>query len=380
MTISLPYCLNEYVLEQLLHEGRQGTVYSGLHSPSGRKLVFKLLPMNCTKLETPESAICYELVLLKYLQHPLIVTLYEAISLPDATLMVMEYCAGSDLFNVVSRKGRFNSQTAGRILFFLVAALEYIHSQRVYHRDLKLENILLDDKGTPKLCDFGLSIKTKQKLNSRCGSPHYCSPEVYAQKEFHGAPADVYSLGVCLFVLLTGRYPYDHRSLSRLSKLVREGNLRFPSCIPPSARELLQGMLYGEPNKRFSLSQIKSSSFYRQFCSMHRIPPPATKLTAYMIVQGPLREAIEHVGISVKSVQEELRRGNYYCSVIASTQLLLLNIGSVSMSFELSLPHDISLSRIRAPQILNPPLFKVDERKEFVSEQLPPISRKTVGV
>ncbi|KAL0208981.1 hypothetical protein P9112_011568 [Eukaryota sp. TZLM1-RC] len=376
MTLTLPYHTEKYVVHQLLHEGHEGTIYLGTHRPSGRKLVFKLLPTKYPKLETPGYAVCHELVLLKYLQHPLIVTLYEALTLSDATLMVMEYCAASDLFNLIKRKGRLNCQTAGRILFHLVAALEHMHSKRVYHRDLKLENILLDDMGNPKLSDFGLSIRSNRKLKSRCGSPHYCSPEVYARKEYHGAPADVYSLGVCLFVMLTGRYPYDHPSLSRLSKIVQYGNLTLPLCTPPSARELLQGMLQVEPDKRLTLSQIKSTTFYLQFSSMYRSPPPVTSLTPFMLMQGSVRETLEHANISVKLVQEELRRGNYYCSEVASTRLLLLKSGLISTSSEPSLSHHISMSKIRAPKIPILPMYKIEERKEELdSEQLPPIQR-----
>ncbi|GFZ15274.1 phosphoenolpyruvate carboxylase-related kinase 1 [Actinidia rufa] len=181
----------------------------------------------------------------------------------DFVHLVMELCAGGELFHQLEKHGRFFECDA-RVLFRqLMQVVTFCHDKGVVHRDLKPENILLSTKSSSspiKLADFGLAtyIKPGQNLHGTVGSPFYIAPEVLTGG--YNQAADVWSAGVILYILLSGMPPFWGKTKSRIFDAVRAADLQFPSDpwdrISYSAKELICGMLCRDPSQRFTAQQV----------------------------------------------------------------------------------------------------------------------------
>jgi serine/threonine protein kinase len=161
------------------------------------------------------------------------------------------------LFDYLVSKGKLNPHEALSYFKQIISGVDYCHKFNICHRDLKPENLLLDGNKNIKIADFGMAALEldggKAFLETSCGSPHYASPEIVAGKAYHGAASDIWSCGVVLFALLTGRLPFDHEDMAELLKRVKAGKFDMPSGIPPAARDLLSQMLVVDPARRISV-------------------------------------------------------------------------------------------------------------------------------
>ncbi|KAH9756490.1 serine/threonine-protein kinase SAPK2 [Citrus sinensis] len=147
------------------------------------------------------------------LKHPNIVRFKEVLLTPTHLAIVMEYAAGGELFERICNAGRFSEDEARFFFQQLISGVSYCHSMQICHRDLKLENTLLDGSTAPrvKICDFGYSKSSvlHSQPKSTVGTPAYIAPEVLTKKEYDGKIADVWSCGVTLYVMLVGAYPFE---------------------------------------------------------------------------------------------------------------------------------------------------------------------------
>ncbi|KAF5456142.1 hypothetical protein F2P56_025652 [Juglans regia] len=147
------------------------------------------------------------------LKHPNIVRFKEIVLTPTHLAIVMEYAAGGELFGRICNAGRFSEDEARFFFQQLISGVSYCHSMQICHRDLKLENTLLDGSTAPrvKICDFGYSKSSvfHSQPKSTVGTPAYIAPEVLSKKEYDGKIADVWSCGVTLYVMLVGAYPFE---------------------------------------------------------------------------------------------------------------------------------------------------------------------------
>eukprot|EP01119_Soliformovum_irregulare_P009138 TRINITY_DN22295_c0_g1_i1.p1 TRINITY_DN22295_c0_g1~~TRINITY_DN22295_c0_g1_i1.p1 ORF type:complete len:263 (-),score=74.56 TRINITY_DN22295_c0_g1_i1:8-796(-) len=177
----------------------------------------------------------------------------------DNTYILMNYVEGEDLITyMVDRNGEPIEEAMGRRIFLqILKAVMYIHSKGIAHRDLKLDNIMIDRMGRTKIVDFGLcKTKKTEHCTDRVGSGAYCAPEiVHYSKPYDGKVADVYSLGVILFSLLFGFYPFTEEDRQRMQH--GQVQMRFPaSRVSNSARDLISSMLQVDPSKRIACRDI----------------------------------------------------------------------------------------------------------------------------
>ncbi|PIA31024.1 hypothetical protein AQUCO_05300095v1 [Aquilegia coerulea] len=154
-----------------------------------------------------------EIINHRSLRHPNIVRFKEVLLTPTHLAIVMEYAAGGELFEKICSAGRFSEDEARFFFQQLISGVSYCHSMEICHRDLKLENTLLDGSPAPrlKICDFGYSKSgiLHSQPKSTVGTPAYIAPEVLSRKEYDGKIADVWSCGVTLYVMLVGAYPFE---------------------------------------------------------------------------------------------------------------------------------------------------------------------------
>ncbi|KAF1836021.1 Pkinase-domain-containing protein [Decorospora gaudefroyi] len=213
-----------------------------------------------------------EICIMKLLDHPNIVRLYDIWENRDELYLIMEFVEGGELFSYIHEQGGLSEIHTVHIFRQIIAALIYCHRINIHHRDLKPENILLDrDTMTVKLVDFGMAAlqPVGKKLTTPCGSPHYAAPEVIKTISYDGAKADVWSCGVILYVLLTGTPPFnysgDDRHLKHLFRDIAAAKYVMPDNISKEAQSLIKKILVADPKRRIGLDDIWDHPFLRKY-------------------------------------------------------------------------------------------------------------------
>lgn len=159
-----------------------------------------------------------EIHILKIVNHPHIIQLYEIIETQKRLYLIMENCSNGELFDYITSKNRLKESESCRLFQQLISGIEYLNELGIAHRDIKPENLLLDDFNNLKIVDFGLSstFGPGEKLSTACGSPCYAAPELIKGQQYIGAKADIWSAGVVLFTSLTGYLPFEDQNTQAL--------------------------------------------------------------------------------------------------------------------------------------------------------------------
>ncbi|XP_023926016.1 serine/threonine-protein kinase SAPK3 isoform X2 [Quercus suber] len=219
-----------------------------------------------------EENVQREIINHRSLRHPNIVRFKEVLLTPTHLAIVMEYAAGGELFERICSAGRFSEDEARFFFQQLISGVSYCHAMEICHRDLKLENTLLDGSPTPrlKICDFGYSKSAllHSQPKSTVGTPAYIAPEVLQRKEYDGKIADVWSCGVTLYVMLVGAYPFedpeDPRNFRKTIGRIMSVQYSIPDYVRVSAdcRQLLSRIFVANPAKRITLPEIKRHPWF----------------------------------------------------------------------------------------------------------------------
>ncbi|KAI2832900.1 hypothetical protein CBS147343_10120 [Aspergillus niger] len=208
-----------------------------------------------------------EVVIMKLIEHPNVINLYDVWENRGELYLVLEFVEGGELFDYVSENAPLREEEAVRIFCQIIAGLGYCHRFNICHRDLKPENILLDGQGNVKLADFGMAAlqPSHRWLDTSCGSPHYAAPEIVGGKRYLGDKADIWSCGIILYALLTGFLPFDGDDTHRTLELVRRGEFKIPPNISREAADLIIRILEKNPDHRISMSEIWRHPLIRKY-------------------------------------------------------------------------------------------------------------------
>jgi serine/threonine protein kinase len=189
------------------------------------------------KLEEPNRrrSVKREIKLMERMRNKNIIQLYEIIDNQKYVILVMEYVGGGSLHGYLKSKSqrRLEEWDASRIFRQIVEGIQYCHSKCITHRDIKLENLLLDHNNNIKIIDFGFStcIPNDKKIKIFCGTPSYMAPEIVLKTEYCGPPADIWALGVLLFTILSGQFPYRGATDEELYDKICNANYNIPSSV-----------------------------------------------------------------------------------------------------------------------------------------------------
>ncbi|KAK3303095.1 uncharacterized protein B0T15DRAFT_402499 [Chaetomium strumarium] len=250
--------VGNYTLGRLIGKGSFGKVYLATHKlTNGSKVVLK-------SANKGDSNLAREIHHHRQFVHPHIARLYEVIVTETLVWLVLEYCPGDELYNYLLKHGKLPVEKVQKTFTQLVGAVCYVHQQSCVHRDLKLENILLDKHENVKLCDFGFTREYEGKANylqTFCGTICYSAPEMLKGEKYAGEKVDVWSLGVILYALLCGELPFDDDddNVTRNKILTQEPN--YPDHIPADALSLLKALLSKRPLLRPTLPEILAHPF-----------------------------------------------------------------------------------------------------------------------
>lgn len=173
------------------------------------------------------------------------------------------------LFEQIERRGELDEKLARRYFQQLVDGIDYCHRRGVCHRDLKPENLLVDENGTLKITDFGVSsmkgsVSGSDLLYTACGTPYYCAPEIIngAEEGYSGVKIDAWSCGIILYLLLTGTLPFQNEDMTVLYEQINRCTVDYPQWMPVEARDLISKLLEKDPDKRFSLEEVKRHPWF----------------------------------------------------------------------------------------------------------------------
>lgn len=212
-----------------------------------------------------------EISVLKLLSHPNVMSLIDVFEIETHLFLVMEFVHGLELFEFLVRRGALPPNEALAFFHQIICGLEYCHRRLIVHRDLKPENLLLDRQLRLKIADFGMTSLNPpgSLLETSCGSPHYCDPMVVSGERYDGLKADIWSCGVILYAMVTGRLPFDDENLQRLLLKVQAGQFHLPSDLPDDLRDLIKKMLTVDPDERITLDGIKAHPWFNTFPPKH---------------------------------------------------------------------------------------------------------------
>jgi len=202
----------------MLGRGAFGKVNLGMHKLTRKLIAIKSINKEYLSEEKQRSKIMHEVSILLQLRHPSVVKLYETFETGRHIMLVMELCAGGDMLNFVRKRKKLDELTSKILFKQVIEGIGYIHSQKILHRDIKLDNILLDGKGNVKIADFGVSksVQPNEIMNEQSGTPAYIAPEIIRDKGYKGFKADLWSAGVVLFAMLYGTVPFKANNMKDL--------------------------------------------------------------------------------------------------------------------------------------------------------------------
>ena len=274
--------LNFYKYGRLIGQGAFGKVNLGLNVLTGRVVAIKSFnKSNLNSNSENMKKIKYETNLMKKLNHPNITKILELFEDKEYILIIMEYINGGNLFSFLKKHRKVSEKTAKLLYRQIILGIKYMHEQGIVHRDIKLENILIDLNNNIKICDFGIGrvlSSPEQPLFDQCGTPMYIAPEILLcskEKGYKGFPVDIWSSGIVLYILLSGTLPFSFKNSSSSLSESNESNLSEDNNnntelqysiinkepkeienISKEAEDLLKKILKKNPEKRITCEEI----------------------------------------------------------------------------------------------------------------------------
>ncbi|XP_052353704.1 serine/threonine-protein kinase MARK2 isoform X2 [Oncorhynchus keta] len=312
--------IGNYRLLKTIGKGNFAKVKLARHVLTGKEVAVKIIDktqLNSSSLQK----LFREVRIMKLLNHPNIVKLFEVIETEKTLYLVMEYASGGEVFDYLVAHGRMKEKEARAKFRQIVSAVQYCHQKCIVHRDLKAENLLLDSDMNIKIADFGFSNEfvMGSKLDTFCGSPPYAAPELFQGKKYDGPEVDVWSLGVILYTLVSGSLPFDGQNLKELRERVLRGKYRIPFYMSTDCENLLKKFLILNPTKRGSLEQIMKDRWMNVGHEEEELKPYIEPMPDY---KDPKRtEIMIQMGYSMEEVQDSLVNQKY--NEVMATYLLL---------------------------------------------------------
>ncbi|XP_038865535.1 MAP/microtubule affinity-regulating kinase 3-like isoform X3 [Salvelinus namaycush] len=349
--------VGNYRLLKTIGKGNFAKVKLARHILTGREVAIKIIDK--TQLN-PNSLqkLFREVRIMKLLNHPNIVKLFEVIETERTLYLVMEYASGGEVFDYLVAHGRMKEKEARAKFRQIVSAVQYCHQKHIVHRDLKAENLLLDADMNIKIADFGFSneFTLGNKLDTFCGSPPYAAPELFQGKKYDGPEVDVWSLGVILYTLVSGSLPFDGQNLKELRERVLRGKYRIPFYMSTDCENLLKRFLVLNPAKRGTFEVRDDSENQIMKDRWINVGSEEDELTAFVepeqdITDQKRIDVMVGMGFSPEDIQESLAKMKY--DEITATYLLLGRKSSELEPSESTSSSNLSLAKPRPTSELN---------------------------
>uniref|UniRef100_A0A8D3BJC1 non-specific serine/threonine protein kinase n=1 Tax=Scophthalmus maximus TaxID=52904 RepID=A0A8D3BJC1_SCOMX len=327
--------IGNYRLLKTIGKGNFAKVKLARHILTGKEVAIKIIDktqLNPTSLQK----LFREVRIMKGLNHPNIVQLFEVIETDKTLYLIMEYASGGEVFDYLVSHGRMKEVEARAKFRQIVSAVHYCHTKNIVHRDLKAENLLLD-------ADFTLG----NKLDTFCGSPPYAAPELFQGKKYDGPEVDVWSLGVILYTLVSGSLPFDGQNLKELRERVLRGKYRVPFYMSTDCEGILRRFLVLNPTKRCTLDQVMKDKWINSGYDGEDLKPHIEPVEDF---SDPARiEVMVGMGFTSEEIKDSLLNQKY--NEVTATYLLLGRKGDEGSDARTA--SSLSLARVRPSPITN---------------------------
>ncbi|KAI0561785.1 Serine/threonine protein kinase [Gracilaria domingensis] len=352
-----------YILETL-GVGAFAKVRLAIHSGTHQRYACKILDKSFIRQREQNRHVKNEIDALARLNHKNVVQLVEVINTAKRIYIIMELVSGGELFDVITKNNRLTEPQARYYFHQLVEGVHYCHRRGVFHRDLKLENILLSTDGEVKITDFGLSqllagradgmdsVNSSVLLSTQCGSPFYVAPEVVVMKEtrYSGAKADAWACGMILYVLAAGSLPFHipffeftpSGNNALMFKKFIDGGMNFPESFTEELKDLVLHLLEVDPAKRYAMPAVKKHPWFNGPCDdpgRHRSENPNTRLP--QVVAASLGSVPLTRKVNTHSSEDEIQNDESRMRAEEDTLMETsdsLNLGKRADSFEGTAP------------------------------------------
>lgn len=261
--------LEDYDTTETLGTGTFGRVRLARHKVTGKFHALKILKKyEVIRLKQVEH-IMSEKRILSTVDHPFIVNLLGTCQDPINLQMLLQYVIGGELFSHLRKAGRFSNETTKFYAASIIHAIQHLHSQDIVYRDLKPENLLLDEQGYMKITDFGFAKVVEDRTWTLCGTPEYLAPEII-QSKGHGKAVDWWALGILIYEMLAGYPPFYDENPFGIYQKILAGKIEFPRHFDVAAKDLIKKLLSADRSKRIGnlkggAEDIKKHKWFRGF-------------------------------------------------------------------------------------------------------------------
>ena len=335
--------LQHYKSVRIVGEGTYGNVYEAIHLLTQRRVAIKRVRSKQSR--DRKSSLPREVELQSQLMHINVAMLYDIVVMSDFTYIIQEFISGGDLHSQMTEP--MSESRAAPYVAQMARGLRYLHSCKVAHRDVKLENLMIGDNGVIKLVDFGLSGRFDNActMSTTCGTPGYTAPELYEGKPYNGPAADMWSVGVSVFALLTCTYPFMDTQDSVLCRY------EWPDGVGSAgARELVNNLLQLNPSLRFTPEKVIGSPWIRKHSGVGEdLSSKSSVVPDFAVKDGVLTLRNDILGRMHSDFGFEPDM------VVRSLQLRLLN--QVSITYKLLLlqseAHELQMSNTTRKNLLS---------------------------
>lgn len=253
--------IKDYIIKKEIGKGSYAVVRQGYHRPTQMKVALKIYDKISLFDVQKKNSVNREIDILKTLHHENILKLYEVIDMPKYIYVITELICGPSLLDLLknAETHRIDEIECKKIFHQIVCGINYCHIKNISHRDIKLENVLVtEEEKKVKIIDFGFGVKSKKNISQKffCGTPSYMPPEIVLKKNYIAQYADVWSLGVLLYTMLCGAFPFRATSEEELYQKIIKGKYDFPEHMSETAKKLIGKILKVKPNERPSTEEI----------------------------------------------------------------------------------------------------------------------------
>ncbi|KAM3147294.1 hypothetical protein pb186bvf_000545 [Paramecium bursaria] len=303
---------NYYSLGKVLGQGAFGKVWRVTHKTTGLVRAMKQLKKQ-SLIKEEEQRLFSEMNILKNLDHPHIVKLFELYQDDGSYYLVTEYLQGGELFDRIKKMNYFSENKAADYIKQILTAVLYCHDQNIVHRDLKPENIIFvneEQDSQLKVIDFGTSRKFDglKQMSKRLGTPYYIAPEVLNHQ--YNEKCDIWSCGVILYILLCGYPPFVAKTENQILEKVKLGRFQFDpddwDSISKEAKTLITKMLHMDPNKRLSAKQVLEDPWIQKFAPTQQINLKVLNNLRQFQAQTILKQALMSFIITQMSTNKDI--------------------------------------------------------------------------
>ena len=257
--------LENYEILYTIGTGTFSQVKLGIHKQTKEYVAVKIISKNRITDKNELSRIKREMSILKKLNHPNIIKIFEIIENENKFYFIMEYATGGELYNYIVSKNVLSENESANFFCQLICGIEYIHKKGISHRDIKPENILLkNDNKIIAITDFGLSNNYSNEtplLKTTCGSPNYTAPEILMGSKYNGVKIDIWSSGVLLFAMVCGYLPFENPNVFLLYNQIKKGDFILPENLSENCKDLIKKILDTNPESRIDINGIKKHPF-----------------------------------------------------------------------------------------------------------------------